>query len=347
MSSVERQATPAGTSIPDSRPRYSSLQLLRAAGRLGPQVACGTSQSRQSATLPEPWPFSLIRQLALPISAGKNLLDSIVSSQEGPIDRYTQTADLTPVPDRPDAPTRVTAPRPSGPAPQCPPSVGASVPSRPTVSGVHGRRPLASTPDMPSAPSDHPAQGGHPSGRSPPQPTVWADWVVRHSYSPANPHRWTTADDQRTRPAMGVGRGSRPPWCPLAPSSRPSRVSTLDGCPAGCPIACPAVRSGASIRPPVAPGRGRRAGWAGAGDRRGDAWPRPPDRGRPSAATSPACCGPSRGVPGRPNPRLLVSFLHPGPPKCSIHCEVEGVRSPKPSPWPGAVRRRWRLPRRR
>jgi hypothetical protein len=45
----------------------------------------------------------------------------------------------------------------------------------------------------------------------------------------------------------GVGRGGRPSWCPLAPSSRPSKVSILDGGPGGCPSGCPAVGSGASI----------------------------------------------------------------------------------------------------
>jgi hypothetical protein len=47
--------------------------------------------------------------------------------------------------------------------------------------------------------------------------------VVRHSYDPANPHRWTTAGDQRNASGRAVGRGGRPPWCPLAPSSRPSQ----------------------------------------------------------------------------------------------------------------------------
>jgi hypothetical protein len=64
---------------------------------------------------------------------------------------------------------------------------------------------------------------------------------------PGQPHGWTTADDPRNASGHAVGRGGRPPWCPLAPSSRPSKVSILDGCPGGCPSGCPAVRSGASI----------------------------------------------------------------------------------------------------
>jgi hypothetical protein len=68
-----------------------------------------------------------------------------------------------------------------------------------------------------------PRKGGHPSGRSPPQPTVWGTESFVISYSSANPHGWTTADDQRNASGHAVGRGGRPPWCPLVPSSRPSQ----------------------------------------------------------------------------------------------------------------------------
>jgi hypothetical protein len=67
------------------------------------------------------------------------------------------------------------------------------------------------------------AQGRTPSGRSPPQPTVWGTESFVISYSQANPHGWTTADDQRNASGHAVGRGGRPPWCPLVPSSRPSQ----------------------------------------------------------------------------------------------------------------------------
>jgi hypothetical protein len=73
---------------------------------------------------------------------------------------------------------------------------------------------------------------GHQGGR-PPGPGVWSYWVVRHSYSPANPYGWTTADDQRSTSGHAVGRsGDRPLGCPsgrLDTTRVPGRTAVQGG----------------------------------------------------------------------------------------------------------------------
>jgi hypothetical protein len=83
---------------------------------------------------------------------------------------------------------------------------------------------------------------GHPAG---PPPVRTESFVIRTPRPTRTDGRLQTTTG--TRPAMRSGRGGRPPGCPLAPSSRPSKVSILDGCPGGCPNGCPANGSGASI----------------------------------------------------------------------------------------------------
>ena len=105
-------------------------------------------------------------------------------------------------------------------------------------------------------------------GRGPPPR---ADWSRSSFVLPGQPARM---DDYR-RPAErasghGVARGGRPSWCPLAPSSRPSKVSILDAGPGRCPSRCLALGSVACV--PTASragkvqenrmsGRWRAAGW--------------------------------------------------------------------------------------
>jgi transposase len=93
---------------------------------------------------------------------------------------------------------------------------------------------------------------------------VGKGWPSRDARLGRRPPSHTGGRDGRSRPGrldtaripgrtaaqgghLADGRRGRPPWCPLAPSSRPSRVSILDGCPGGYPSGCPAVGLGASI----------------------------------------------------------------------------------------------------
>jgi hypothetical protein len=169
--------------------------------------------------------------------------------QEGPSDRYTQTADNS----RPHPSRTVQTPRALN---------ATSNRSRATVSTLCRRRCPAS--DRVRCPRST-STSVHPGHVERPE---------------RSPRRWgsrrVAADDQRNVSGRAVGRGGRPPWCPLAPSSRPSQGVHPGRLSGRVSEWCPAVGSGASIRPPVVPGGRRRAGGAGAGDRRGGAWPRSP-----------------------------------------------------------------------
>jgi hypothetical protein len=117
-------------------------------------------------------------------------------------------------------------------------------------------------------------------------------------------------------PAMGSAAAAVRLGVRSRPSSRPSKVSILDGgpggCPSGCPSGCPAVGSGASIPTACRAWKVQEDSMRGAGDRRGGAWPRPPDRGRLSAATSRSCSRPSRTHLQRVYHGRLGTFLHSG-----------------------------------
>jgi hypothetical protein len=93
---------------------------------------------------------------------------------------------------------------------------------------------------------------------------VGKGWPSRDARLGRQPPSHTGGRDGRSRPGrldiaripgrtaaqgghLADGRRGRPPWCPLALSSRPSRVSILESCPGGCPSGCPAVGLGASI----------------------------------------------------------------------------------------------------
>jgi hypothetical protein len=102
---------------------------------------------------------------------------------------------------------------------------------------------------------------GHPSGRSPLRPTAWPDVFL-----------WSSA----VVPSIRVGRGvrmtndpvqpyarprRRPPWCPLAPFSRPSqgvRLGRLSGQVSEW-VSSRRLKERPS-RPPVVPDRRGRAG---------------------------------------------------------------------------------------
>jgi hypothetical protein len=161
--------------------------------------------------------------------------------------------------------------------------------------------------------------GGHPSGRSPPRRTLWPDWVVHHSYS-----RPTRTDGR-----LQATRGTRPAVRPAAVavrlgvcSRRPAgqaRVSIVDGGPGRCPSGVRPSTAGASIPTAGRAGRCRRTRGAGAGERRGGAWPRPPDHGRRSTATSRWCSRPSRTPPRGAYRGPLGTFLHSGAPRGAVH----------------------------
>jgi hypothetical protein len=123
----------------------------------------------------------------------------------------------------------------------------------------------------------------------------------------------------------GVGRGGRPSWCPLAPSSRPSKVSILDGGPGGCP----AVGSGASIPTACRAWKVQENSMSGrwrSARRRLAPTTRPC---RLSAATSRSCSRPSRTHLQRVYQRVyherLGTFLHSGQPRRPVPRRAAGV----------------------
>src|SRR5215218_4944374 len=78
------------------------------------------------------------------------------------------------------------------------------------------------------------------------------------------------------------------------PSSRPSKVSILDGGPGGCPSGCPAVGSGASIPTACRAWKVQENSMSGRWRSARRRLAPTPDRGRLSAATSRSCSRPSR-----------------------------------------------------
>jgi hypothetical protein len=206
-----------------------------------------------------------------------------------------------------------------------------------TAPALDGWTPNSDTrPDRPGA--DTLADGhrrGRPYGRT-------GSFVIRAPRPTRTDGRLQTI--RGTRPAMGsaaaaVRLGVR------SPSSRPSRVSILDGGPGGCPSGCPAVGWGASIRPPVVFGRGRMSGRLRSARRRlaPPTRPWPAIRGNLDVVLQALKDTPPEGLPRRSRDipalwRTTVSCSStscrssPGPPARRCASRWRRARSPSPGP---------------